>query len=89
MVAVNEGQWRLIFRQAQPGRAELYDIYSDPLEQHELSKEAPPGVLSRMKGYARAYFNRAPAPWGERVDVELDEAQLEELRALGYDVGGQ
>ncbi|MDH3521466.1 MAG: sulfatase, partial [Myxococcales bacterium] len=86
MVAVNEGKWRLIYRQDRPGRTELYEIYGDPLEQRNRASEEPE-ILARLTGEAQAYLQRPPAPWGEAVDVELDEEELEHLRALGYDVG--
>jgi arylsulfatase A-like enzyme len=75
MVAVNEGAWRLIYRTDRPARAELYEIYGDPLEQQNRAAEEPE-VLSRLKA------------WGDAVDVELSEEELQQLRALGYDVGG-
>jgi arylsulfatase A-like enzyme len=87
MVAVNEGAWRLIYRTDRPARAELYEIYGDPLEQQNRAAEEPE-VLSRLKDHAQAYFERPPAPWGDAVDVELSEEELQQLRALGYDVGG-
>jgi arylsulfatase A-like enzyme len=87
MVAVNEGAWRLIYRTDRPARPELYEIYGDPLEQVNRATDEPE-VLSRLTDHAREYFERPPAPWGDAVDVELDEEELQQLRALGYDVGG-
>jgi hypothetical protein len=42
-------------------------------------------VLAKLQAYVDEYLERPPAPW-KASDVELDEAQLEQLRALGYDV---
>ncbi len=82
MVAVSEGPYRLV-RRAQAGNGELYDLTSDPLEQREIGAEQPE-VLGRLLALAEAYLERPPAPWQTAPDVELGEAELEQLRALGY-----
>ncbi len=84
MVAVSEGPYRLVHR-AQAGNAELYDLASDPREQREIGAEEPE-VLGRLRALAEAYLERPPAPWQTAPDVELGEAELEQLRALGYAV---
>jgi arylsulfatase A-like enzyme len=82
MVAVSEGPYRLEHRAA-TGRGELYDRSSDPREQHDLAAEQPE-VLARLTALAQAYLEKPPAPWRAAPDVELDDAELEGLRALGY-----
>jgi arylsulfatase A-like enzyme len=86
MVGVNEGSWRLIYRNDRPGRSELYDIYTDPLEQHDEASEHP-DVVERLNQKAVAYLKSPPAPWGAADNVELGDEELQNLRALGYDVG--
>jgi hypothetical protein len=39
-----------------------------------------------MVGLARTYLEEAPASWGDAPEIELDDAQLQQLRALGYEV---
>jgi arylsulfatase A-like enzyme len=87
MVAVNDGPYRLVLRAAATGprRAELYDLASDPREQHDIGDEQP-DVRERLVALAEGYLERPPPEWGDAPDVELDEAQLQQLRALGYDV---
>jgi arylsulfatase A-like enzyme len=85
MVAVNEGPWRLIYRSDRPGRSELYAVDEDPLEQKDLAGDEP-DLVTRLNGEARAYLDSPSAPWGEAVDVELSEEELNQLRALGYAV---
>jgi hypothetical protein len=85
MVAVNDGQWRLIYRSDRPGRSELYAVDEDPLEQRNLAGDEP-DVVTRLNDEARAYLESPSAPWGEAVDVELSEEELNQLRALGYAV---
>jgi choline-sulfatase len=84
MVAVSEGLYRLIQR-ADAGPGELYDRAADPREQVDIGAEQPE-VLARLEALADEYLNRSPAPWQAAPAVELEEDQLEQLRALGYAV---
>jgi arylsulfatase A-like enzyme len=82
MVAVSDGRYRLVRRHEElPG--ELYDRSQDALEQRDLA-EAEPEVLERLSAELDAYLERPQAAWSVAPDVELDEAELEQLRALGY-----
>jgi len=86
MVAVNQGQWRLMFRAGFPERTELYDKWADPHEQHNIVGEQPE-VTETLKERAVGYLKSPPPPWGEDApSVEIDEMQLNQLRALGYGV---
>jgi hypothetical protein len=86
MVAVNEGQWRLLFGVGGPERAELYDKSADPREQRDIAGEQPE-VTERLKERAVGYLNSPPPPWGDEApNVEVDEMQMNQLRALGYGV---
>ena len=86
MVAVNQGRWRLIYRALTPRRSELYDSWEDPLEQRNLAGEQSE-VLEALNERASAYLQSDPPPWGEETPtVEIDELQLNQLRALGYGV---
>ncbi len=86
MVAVNQGQWRLMFRAGAPERTELYDKWADPREQRNLVREQPE-VTERLTERAVAYLKSPPPPWGEDApSVEVDEMQMNQLRALGYGV---
>jgi arylsulfatase A-like enzyme len=86
MVAVNDGRWRLIYRAVAPRRSELYDKAEDPLEQRDLAGEQPEQAEALIQE-AGAYLQSRPPPWGEAApNVEIDEMQLDQLRALGYGV---
>jgi hypothetical protein len=86
MVAVNEGQWRLMFRAGAPERTELYDKSADPREQRNIAGEQLE-VTEALKERAVGYLNSPPPPWGEDApSVEIDEMQMNQLRALGYGV---
>jgi arylsulfatase A-like enzyme len=84
MVAVAEGPYRLVHRAA-VGRGELYDRAADPREQVEIGAQQPE-VLARLTALAEEYLERPPAPWQDAPAVELEDAELEQLRALGYAV---
>ena len=86
MVAHNQGPWRLIYRAASPRLSELYDKTRDPKEQTNLASTEPE-VLAEMNAAASEYLKSRPPPWGEVTPMlELDEVQLQQLRALGYGV---
>ncbi len=82
MVAVSEGPYRLVRAHEETGW--LYDRSNDPRAQVDVSEDEPE-VLARLQALVDEYLERPPAPW-LASDVELDEATLEQLRALGYDV---
>ena len=82
MVAVKEGPYRLV--RAHEATGWLYDRRNDPREQVDVSEDEPE-VLARLQKFADEYLARPPAPW-KAAEVELDDAQLEQLRALGYEV---
>ena len=83
MVAVGDGRYRLLHR-AVSGRGELFDRSVDALEAVDIAEQEPE-VYARLTERARAYLARSPA-WETSPDVELDKSELEQLRALGYDV---
>jgi len=84
MVAVTDGSYRLI-RRAGDAPAELFDRSADRSEQVDLASERPE-VLARMTALAEAYLAQEPAEWAGDSDVEIDPQELEQLRALGYQV---
>jgi len=84
MVSISEGPYRLFVREG-PAPPELYDLTADPREQDDIASEQPE-VLERMKKLAQDYLESTPAAWSGGPDVELDPDELEQLRALGYQV---
>jgi len=84
MVSVSEGDYRLFYR-SDGSPPELYDRSTDPREQIDLAKDQP-DVLARMNKLAEDYLPRPKAGWSGGDDVILDPVELEQLRALGYQV---
>jgi arylsulfatase A-like enzyme len=86
MVAINEGRWRLIYRGHRPKHSELYDKWQDPREQRNVADDWPV-VFEDLNAKASAYLESRPPPWGDDApSVEIDEMQMNQLRALGYGV---
>ena len=83
MVSVSEGNLRLLVG-ASAGRGQLFDRSTDPREQTDLSEEQPE-TLEHMKQLAKTYLERT-APWDAAPEVGIGEAELQQLRALGYSV---
>jgi arylsulfatase A-like enzyme len=84
MVSVSDGPYRL-FRREGAEDPELYDRSSDPREQVDVGPDQPE-VLERMTKLAEEYLARPPAAWSGDSEVEISPAELEQLRALGYQV---
>jgi arylsulfatase A-like enzyme len=63
----------------------LYDASSDPLEQTNVADRTPED-LEKMRALAEAYLANDAVPFEPNERLELDELQLNQLRALGYQV---
>ena len=85
-VAVIRGPLRYVFAEGS-GEAteELFHADRDPTERENLLEELPQ-LASELRGRARDYLEGEP-PWGPpEATLELDEIQLDQLRALGYKI---
>ena len=82
-VAVSEGALRYV-RVSDRGRRleQLFDADADPAELSDRAAEDPES-LARLRSTADAYLESTP-PWGESPRREIDELELNQLRALGY-----
>jgi arylsulfatase A-like enzyme len=86
IVAVDQGAWRLIHSVVRPEQSELYRKDQDPQEHRNLAAENPE-VVEELKRLVVGHLEGPPAPWGDvPQSIELDEMQLDQLRALGYGV---
>jgi arylsulfatase A-like enzyme len=86
MIAYNEGRWRLIYRGYRPKHSELYDKWQDPDEQQNVADDWP-DVHEDLNAKVSSYLESRPPPWGDDApNVEIDEMQMNQLRALGYGV---
>ncbi len=82
-VAVASGDHRLVLTSSPDARTELFDRRGDRLEIHDVSAEQPE-IAFALRTEAETYLASKP-PWEEGVPrVELDEMELNQLRALGY-----
>lgn len=83
-VVVRKGPWKGIWN-VEPDTLELYDLSSDPHEQHDVAK-ANPALALAMQAFARVWYencgkNAAAPP--ERAEPPGEET-LRNLRLLGY-----
>jgi arylsulfatase A-like enzyme len=85
-VAVTEGPYRYI---RSPGLQtdaesieELFNADEDPMELSDIA-ESEPELVERLRAIAEAELEEPPY-WGEAPTRELDELELNQLRALGY-----
>ncbi|MGH7818354.1 MAG: sulfatase, partial [Candidatus Binatia bacterium] len=87
-ISIRNGKFRYVqFRdvEGEIRREELFDSSRDPLEREDrLDQERD--VAASMRAHIDAYL-RGTTPW-QRTDraLEIDEIQLDQLRALGYGI---
>jgi len=86
-VALQQGTFRYVWMDGGAGevREELFDAATDPGELRDVLAEHPE-LAARLRVAATSYLNDSPPPpWGaEAPPLELDEIELNQLRALGY-----
>jgi len=87
LVAVTDGDHRLIESIGAPDRAELYDRSQDPGEKHDIAAENAE-LTDQLRDRVASYFEQPRANWKEAPEIEIDEMQRNQLRALGYMVPG-
>jgi hypothetical protein len=68
----------------EPALEQLFDASDDPRELHDRAEENPE-ALERLRAKADGYYGEEPF-WGEAPTREIDELELNLLRALGYKV---
>ena len=85
-VSAVEGPLRYVRGKIGPEMVEhLYDATDDPQELVNLA-DAEPDALARLRDAIDQKLT-APSAWGEPVQREISEMELNHLRAIGYDVG--
>lgn len=87
-LAVTEGAYRYVRTPLRDGTQteELFDAAADSGELENVI-EKHPEVAARLRAQADGLIKNTQTPWKETVPpLELDEIQLNQLRALGYAV---
>jgi arylsulfatase A-like enzyme len=86
LVSVSDERMRAFIPMNNPEHAELYDAVADRMEQTDLAKERADDLAAYL-AIAERYREDTEPPWGVTAGtVELEEMQLNQLRALGYKV---
>jgi arylsulfatase A-like enzyme len=84
LVSVTSGPYRFFHHPNDPEARELYDVRDDPIERTNIASDHP-DVVRNLQAQADAYLVDDAAPWGTPApQVELDDFNLQQLRALGY-----
>ena len=86
-VSIAEGAYRYVRVPLEDGGydEELFDREHDPAELADVG-DAHPDEVARLRGVADRYLESRPAWKGGAPTLEIDEIQLNQLRALGYQV---
>lgn len=87
-LSVADGPFRYVVVQNEEGaRVEehLYDSAQDPAELEDI-RGKDPDRLEQMRRLAESYDKDATPPFKTDPRLEIEEIQLKQLRALGYDV---
>ena len=80
--ALRRDNWKLV-HDKKSGRFELYDLATDPGEQHDRFDEMP-AIASRLADEMRERYDGFGSEAESGEEVELSEEEIEQLRALGY-----
>lgn len=84
LVGVTDEQVRVFVPLNAPEEAELYDWATDPTEQNDQAAERAEEVAN-YREMATRYVADDDPPWGVNAGtIEIDEMQLNQLKALGY-----
>ncbi|MBW2716130.1 MAG: sulfatase [Deltaproteobacteria bacterium] len=85
-IAIVDGPLRYVRMDQEDGkrREQLFDASNDPHEIRDLSV-LEPEALGRLSAVADDYYETKPI-WGETPTREIDELELNLLRALGYQI---
>jgi arylsulfatase A-like enzyme len=86
-VAVSLDDYRYMLWTKDGGAEALYDRRVDAKELTNVI-DGNPEIVEKLRQAARSYLDESPKPpWGnDAPTVELDEMQLNQLRALGYEI---
>ena len=85
MVSVTKDDWRLIYKSSAES-PQLFNKKSDPGEAKNIATQHE-DVVAALQAEVDAYLEQDEAPWPEEdLSVELDEMELNQLRALGYGI---
>jgi arylsulfatase A-like enzyme len=81
ILALRDGDLRIVYRAKDPDQSLLYDLANDPEERKNLLDDHP--EAERLREEAKQEYERSVA-WKEVPSVDVDDMSLKQLRALGY-----
>ena len=84
--SIVRGSHRLNYKSTRPELLELFDHSVDPLEKKNIAREQPE-VAEALRQEMEEFLARKKTQWEAAPEVELDEMRVNQLRALGYELG--
>ncbi len=83
IIAVRTEKYKYIWDSRQPNKPLLFDLQTDPGEQHNVIEQYP-AEAQTFQSHVEAHLERATAAAMAVADFELDEEITRRLRDLGY-----
>jgi arylsulfatase A-like enzyme len=84
--SIVKGPHRLNYRSARPDLLELFDHSVDPLEKKNIASDQPE-LAEALRHEMEEFLAKQKTQWEAAPEVELDEMRVNQLRALGYELG--
>jgi arylsulfatase A-like enzyme len=82
VISLRNDSQRVMYRPKRPDANEIYDLASDPGEKRNL-RAKPPEWAEPLEAELKTRLAE-PVPWGAATEVNVDDMEKGQLRALGY-----
>jgi arylsulfatase A-like enzyme len=87
-ISMVKGKYRMNLRVNKPEDVLLFDRSEDPKEKVNVAAERPE-VVAELRAELEEFLAKPKTQWESAPEVELDELRVNQLRALGYVLGGR
>src|SRR5262245_53774196 len=82
LISIRNDTQRVMYRPKRPDANEIYDLAQDPGEKRNL-RARPPEWAEPLQEELKTRLGD-PVPWGAAIEVNVDDMERGQLRALGY-----
>ncbi len=82
LYSIRSADKRILFRPLRPEASEIYDHAADPGEKRNLREDAPEWAAPLQAELTARIAE--PVAWGEATEVDVEDMERGQLRALGY-----
>ena len=87
-VSMVKGKYRMNYWANEPDDVLLFDRSQDPAERNNIAADHPE-VVAELRVEIEEFLGKPKTQWEAAPEVELDEMRVQQLRALGYVIGGR